>query len=201
MIMTANPPRWAEALLRTFLRPGDFESASGDLLEQYRDSVYPTRGRRRADLWYVGQVFSFVSPGARLFAVLFSAQFLARTALDWFLPPPDFHTRSLLSTALAVATLVAAGFWAAWRSESFAAGALAGVLTTGLASIISIAGAAAMLAFWHDPQTLAAIRGGGGFEEVVTLPVMMVMPGVVFGACGGIAGAALRRLLLVMNHS
>ena len=201
MIMTANPPRWAEALLRTFLKPGDFESISGDLLEQYSDSVYPTRGRRRSDLWYVGQVFSFVSPGARLFAVPFSTQFLARTALDWFQPPVDFHTRSMVSTALAVATLVAAGFWAAWRSESIAAGALAGVLTAGLASITSIAGAAAMLAIWHDPQTMAAIRGGGGFEEVVTLPIMMVLPGAVLGACGAIASSALRRLLLAMNHS
>ena len=199
--MTANPPHWAEALLKTFLKPGDFESVSGDLLEQYRDSVYPTRGRRRADFWYVGQVFSFVSAGARLFAILFSAQFLARTALDWFQPPPDFHTRSIVSTTMAVATLVAAGFWAAWRSDSFAAGALAGVLTTGLASIISIAGAAAMLAIWHDPHTIAAIRGSGGFEEVVTLPFMMVLPGVVLGACGGTASAALRSLLLVMNHS
>lgn len=200
MTATANPPRWVEVLLKVFLKPGDFESVSGDLLEQYRDSVYPVRGRRRADLWYVGQVLSFVSPGARLFAALFSAQFLARTALDWFQPPLDFHTRSTVSTALAVGTLLAAGFWAAWRSESFAAGAFAGIFTTSLASITSIAGAAAMLAFWHDPQTMAAIRGSGGFEEVFTLPVTMVFPGVVLGACGGIASAALKRLLLVINH-
>ena len=200
MTATANPPRWAEALLKAFLKPGNFESVSGDLLEQYRDSVYPVRGRRGADLWYVGQVLSFVSPGARLFAALFSTQFLARTALDWFQPALDFHARSTVSTALAVGTLVAAGFWAAWRSDSFAAGALAGVLTTGLASVISIAGAAAMLAFWHDPQTIAAIRGSGGFEEVVTLPVTMILPGIVLGACGGIASAALKRLLLVINH-
>lgn len=201
MTMTTNPPRWAEALLKAFLKPDYFESVSGDLLEQYRDSVYPARGGRRADLWYVTQVLSFASPGARLFAALFSALFLARTALDWFQPPMGFHLRSTVSTALSVGTLLAAGFWAAWRSDSFAAGALAGVLTTGLASITSIAGAAAMLAFWHDPQTMAAIRSSGGFEEVVTLPVIMVLPGVVLGACGGIASAALKKLLLVLNHS
>lgn len=201
MTTTANPPRWAEALLRAFLKPGDFETVSGDLLEQYRDSVFPARGRRRADLWYVAQVSSFVSPAARLFAALFSAQFLARTALDWFQPPLDFHPRSTVSTALAVGILLAAGFWAAWRSESFVAGAFAGFLTTGLASIISIAGAATMLAFWHNPQTMAAIRGSGGFAEVVTLPVMMVLPGVVLGAGGGVASAALKRLLLAISHT
>src|SRR5262245_44300225 len=162
MSMTADPPSWAEALLGAFLKPGDFESVSGDLLEQYRDSVYPLRGQRRADLWYVSQVLTFISPGARLFAAVFSAQFLARVALDWFLPTMDFHARSAVSTVSGGGTLVVAGFWAAWRSGSFTAGPLAGALAAGLASIASIAGAATMFAIWHDPQTMAAIRGSGG---------------------------------------
>ena len=200
MTVTADPPRRAEALLRAFLKPGDFESVSGDLLEQYRDSICPARGQRRADLWYAIQVFGFVSPGARLFAALFSAQFLTRTALDWFVPPLEFHTRSTVSTALGVGTLLAAGFWAAWRSDSFASGAVAGVLTAGLASVTSIAGAAAMLAIWHDPQTMAAIRGSGGLEEIVSLPLIMVLPGVLFGVSGGVASTALKRLLLLLNQ-
>jgi hypothetical protein len=200
MSVTADPPRWAETLLRVFLRPGDFESVSGDLLEQYRDSIHPARGQRRADLWYATQVFAFVSPGARLFAALFSAQFLMRTALDWFVPAVDFHARSTASMVLAVGTLLAAGFWAGWRSDSFASGAVAGVLTAGLASVTSIVGAAAMLAIWHDPQTMAAIRGSGGLEEVVSLPLMMVLPGVLFGVSGGVASTALKRLFLTLSQ-
>src|SRR6267378_1077769 len=182
MTETAYPPRWAEALLRTLLKPGDFESVSGDLLEQYRDSIYPARGRRHADWWYARQVFAFVSPGARFFAALFSAQFLTRTALDWFAPPLDFHTRSTVSTTLGVGTLLAAGFWAAWRSDSFVNG--------------GIAGAAAMLAIWHDPRTMAAIRGSGGLDEILSLPLMMIFPGLLLGAGGGVACTALKRLLL-----
>jgi hypothetical protein len=200
MTVTAFPPRWAEALLRILLKPGDFESVSGDLLEQYRDSIYPTRGRRRANFWYANQVFAFVSPGARLFAALFSAQCLTRTALDWFVPPMEFHTRSTVSTALGVGTLLAAGFWAAWRSDSFATGALAGVVTAGLASVTSIAGVAAMLAVWHDPQTMAAIRGSGGLDEVFGLPLMMVFPGLLLGAVGGVASTAVKRLLLTLDQ-
>src|SRR5690242_8027142 len=195
MTVTAYPPRWAEALLRTLLKPGDFESVSGDLLEQYRDSIYPARGRRRAGWWYARQVFAFVSPGARFFAALFSAQFLARTALDWFAPPLDFHARSAISTALGVGILLAAGFWAAWRSDSFATGAIAGVMTAGLASVTTIAGAASMLAIWHDPQTLAAIRGSGGLDEIFFLPLMMVFPGLLLGVGGGVACTAFKRLL------
>ena len=201
MSLTATPPRWAEALLRAFLRPGDFESISGDLWEQYRDSIYPARGQLRANLWYVTQVFTFVSPGVRLFAALFSAQFLLRTALDWFLPPLDFHFRSTVSTAVGAGTLVAAGFWAAWRSHSFVTGAIAGSLTAGIASISSIVGTAIMLAVWHDPQTMAAIRGSGGFEEAVSLPLIMILPGALFGAGGGLASAGLQRLLLLSNQS
>ena len=200
MRMTANPPRWAEALLRAFLNPDDFESVSGDLLEQYRDSIHAARGPLRANFWYLAQVCSFVSPGVGLFAALFTVQFLVRTALDWFQPPSNFFFRSTVSTALGVGILLAAGFWAAWRSNSFATGAIAGTLTAGIASIASIAGAAVMLAIWHDPRIMAAIRGSGGFEEVVSLPLMMVLPGALFGACGGVASAGLKRLLPVSNH-
>ena len=195
MSVTANPPRWAEALLRALLKPGDFEGVSGDLLEQYRDSIHPARGQLRADWWYATQVFTFVSPGIRLFAALFSAQFLVRTATDWFQPPATFFFRSTISTALGIGILVTAGFWAAWRSGSFATGALAGTLTAGIASIASIAGAAVMLAVWHDPQTMAAIRSSGGFAEVISLPLFMVLPGALLGACGGIASAVLKKLL------
>jgi len=200
MMATAHPPRWAETLLRAFLRPSDFESVSGDLLEQYRDSIFPAQGKRRADLWYMTQVLTFLSPGARLFVVLLSAQFLTRTAMDWFMPPLDFHTRSAVSTALSVAILLAAGLWAGWRSDSFSSGAFAGVLTAGLASVPSIAGAIALFCIWHDPQTMAAIRGSGGLGEVFSLPLMMLLPGLLLGACGGIVSIGLKRLLPVSDQ-
>ena len=42
---STRPPEWAEALLRLLLKPEDRESVSGDLLEEYRQSVVPERGR------------------------------------------------------------------------------------------------------------------------------------------------------------
>jgi hypothetical protein len=194
MSTSATPPVWAETLLRVVLKPGDFESVSGDLLEEYRECILPVRGQRRADLWYVTQVFGFVSPGARLGGALFGAAFVARTALDWFAPPLDFHTRATVSTDLGVGILLMTGFWAAWRAGSFVAGIVAGVAAAVIGAVISIVGAAALLAIWHDPQTMAAIRGSGGLGEVFTLPLMMVLPGLVLGTIGGIAGAAGKRL-------
>lgn len=56
-----RPPRWAETLMRAVLRPDEAEAESGDLLEAYRDSIYPDRGHRRANLWYALQVAGYVA--------------------------------------------------------------------------------------------------------------------------------------------
>jgi hypothetical protein len=53
-----NPPRWAEALLRSLVRPSDRESISGDLLEEYRAARRPALGALRANVWYVKHVLS-----------------------------------------------------------------------------------------------------------------------------------------------
>jgi len=191
----STPPNWAEALLRLFVAANVFASVSGDLLEQYRDSIHPTRGQHRADTWYVKQVLGFVLRGARLWAVLFAGAFVARGALDMLRPTTDFSTRSEVSTALAGGILLAAGFWFAWRSGSFAAGMAAGLATTAIAAVLDFGGTAALLAIWHDPGTMTAIRGSGGLEEVFVLPVFLILPGVVIGGVGGVAGAAARRLV------
>ena len=192
--MSVTPPRWAEALLRVFLKPRDVDNVSGDLLEEYRDSIHPARGRRGADVWYVTEVLGFVSHAARVWAVLFGAAFVTRTALDWLAPPLDFHTRSTVSTVVGVGILVASGLWASWRSGSFVAGTVAGLATAAIGALISVIGAAGLLATWHDAETMAAIRGSGGLGEVFALPLMMILPGVVFGTIGGLVGATIKRL-------
>ena len=125
--MTPTPPNWAEALLRVFLTPADFESVSGDLLEEYRDSIRPVRGESAADTWYVMQVLGFAWRSTRIWAMLLAAAFLARTAVDWLVPPVDFHTRSSVSTFLGIGLLLSAGLWSSMRSGSFFAGTVAGV--------------------------------------------------------------------------
>ena len=45
----ASPPAWADALLRLLLPPASRESVSGDLLEEFRETIVPrarTGGRR-----------------------------------------------------------------------------------------------------------------------------------------------------------
>ena len=192
--MKPAPPPWAEALLRLFVSLDTFASVSGDLLEQYRDSIHPARGPRGADKWYRTQVLGFVWRGSRLWAALFAGAFVARTTLDWLRPTTDFLMRSEVSTALAAGILLAAGFWTAWRSGSFAAGAAAGLATTVIAAVLSIGGTTVLLAIWHDPHTMTSIRGSGGLEEALMLPVWLVLPGVAIAGVGGLVGAATKRL-------
>jgi len=192
--MSVTPPRWAEELLRLSVKRADFETAAGDLLEHYRDSVLPVRGRSGADRWYVRQVFGFVWRAAWIWGVVFGGAVVARSALDWFAPPQDFYVRSTASTAFAVLTLIAAGAWTSWRSASVTAGAIAGAATTTIGAMVSILGSLLLLAFWHDAGTVAAVGASGGLGETFELPLLVIAPGVLLGTVGGVVGWTISRL-------
>ena len=187
-MISAIPPRWAEILLRLVLDSRDQATVSGDLLEEFRDSVRPERGPSAADRWYVGQVIGFVIRSNAVPALLFGGAFVARTALDWLQPPAEFHTRSLISTLVAISILLVSGTIASWKSGTILAGGLSGVATTALAALMSTVGTLLLLVIWHDPTTLQAIEGSGGLSEVFSLPVMLIVPGVLLGAIGGVVG-------------
>jgi hypothetical protein len=172
----------------------DLESVSGDLLEEYRESVYPAY-RRRLDPRSVTQVLDFGWRNARLWAVVLAVAVLSRTTLDWLAPTADFHVRAIVSTILGIGILLLAAFCAAYRSCLFAAGIIIGVATAAFAAPIEIAGTVILLVGWHDPITMAAIRGSGGLEEALTLPLVMILPGILLGTIGGFLGAAAKRVL------
>jgi hypothetical protein len=191
--MSPTPPVLAEAVLRSVLKRRDVESVPGDLLEEYRDRIWPARGKGGADVWYVRQVLGFVSRGASSWAVLFAMAFVTRTALDWFAPTLDFSTRSTVSTMMGIGIQVTAGLYVSFRSGSCVGGTVAGIAATVMAAVISAFCAAALLIVWHDTQTMAAIRQSGGIGEVFALPVMMIVPGAVLGTLGGVIGSTINR--------
>jgi hypothetical protein len=190
-----RPPAWAEALLRLSLKQSDRETLSGDLLEEYRESILPSRGEAAADRWYVLQVAGFLWRATWMWAFVFSSAFLARTLYDWLVPTTSFAVRATVSTWVGVSMLFVVAFWAAWRSGSFIAGPMTAAVTSQLAAMMSVTGAAILVAIWHDPQTQQAITGSGGLEEVFFLPFMMIVPALIVGSIGGAAGRASRNLL------
>ena len=110
---------------------------------------------------------------------------IARAAVDWFAPTPDFHFRSQVTTFGTVVLLALAGFVAARRADgSVLRGALAGVATGAWAAAIGITGIALLLVVHHDPATLAAARDSGGLTEAFTLPLGLIAAGGVLGAAG-----------------
>ena len=186
------PPEWAERVLQAFLRSRAFESVSGDLLEEYRDTIFPARGRHGADIWYVSQVLRYGWRTAGVWATLFAVAFLARTALDWRLPTSDFQMRAAVTTSVAFGIFLLAGFVAGSRSGSMRSGAIVGLAAAALAAPVQLAGAALLFALWHDPVTLSAIRDSGGLAEAFTMPLLSIIPCVLISAMGGMFGAMTR---------
>lgn len=191
-----SPPQWADFLLRASLAPRDVETVSGDLLEEYRLQVLPMRQKLAADVWYVNQAVCYAWRRVAVFAVMFALAFLARTALDWRMPVTDFHVRSTVTTFASMGILLLAGFAGGVRSGSSRIGALSGFVAAAFAVPIQLLGTIALLAVWHDPLTLSAIQGSGGLGEVITLPLLTVIPAIVLGGVGGALGAAGRRFRL-----
>jgi hypothetical protein len=190
---STRPPRWAEALLRLLLKPEDRESVSGDLLEEYRQSILPERGKG-ADAWYLCQVAGFLWRSTWIWALVFSGAFLARTAYDWLVPTTDFHFRAEVSTYIGVATLLSIGLWAGWRSHSVVAGVLTTVIASQIAAAISAAGGGLLFMLLDTPELRREIAGSGGLGEVFVLPFMMALPAVILGLFGGVVGSLGSRL-------
>ena len=89
------PPRWAEWLLQIVLPRRDRETVSGDLLEEFREVVVPTRGRLRARAWYVRQVLS-LTPGVMLGAAVGTVFGVVNLIVTFLYPLLDDSPLSLL---------------------------------------------------------------------------------------------------------
>ena len=189
---TDTPPAWAEVILRWTLPVRDRETVSGDLIEEYRDSVLAARGKRGADRWYVRQVAGFVGRAYALFGVALAAAIVLRDFFDWFAPPNDFYPRSVMTTWFALALYAIAGFWAAWRTRSLASSLIAAVTIAVVATVLESIVNGAFLALMHDPQTLAAIRSSGGIEEAFTIPLITLVPGAFAAVIGAVAAVVFR---------
>ena len=191
----ARPPQWAETILRLLLKPEDRESVSGDLLEEYRDTIVPARGSA-ADLWYVRQVASFLWRASRAWGAILGGALIIRYLFDTLVPVTDYLVRARIVTYTIMAGCVLAGFSTAWRTRSVRAGVLASFTAATIGALFSIAGTAVMLAIWHDPATLREWQNSGGLDEAfIDVPLKVVALGVVLGSAGALAGKALAMTL------
>jgi hypothetical protein len=189
--LDARPPRWAEAVLRVLLAPDDRESVSGDLLEEYRETIVPARGPA-ADRWYVRQVASFLLRASWPWGAILGAALVIRYLFDTLVPPADYLMRARISTCIVFAGCALPGFYAARRTRSIPAGLLSSVSAATIGALLSIMGTGVMLTIWHDPATLNSWRRSGGLDEaLIDVPLKLVAIGATLGFAGALCGKSL----------
>lgn len=132
-MMDAKPPRWADLALRLLLPARDRDSVTGDLLEEYREGILPTRGRVRAHLWYLRQMLTLVD-GMRFGLILgaaLGAWILVDTAIDPLADDTPFAVGGMFAGVFLLLGVPA--FWVRRRGGRFGdavrTGAVAGVMT------------------------------------------------------------------------
>jgi hypothetical protein len=189
---TTLPPQWAESLLRMLLKPRDRDSVSGDLLEEYRESIVPALGSR-ADRWYIRQVSWYLVRATWLWGALVGATLVIRFLLDALAPvtytPGVLHPRSAIMSDILMATFAMGACWYTWRSGHLRSGVLVALAAAAIGGLLSSAGSALIVGIWHDPQTLRAIQGSGGLDEALWgVPILLLPIGLVCGTAGALLG-------------
>jgi hypothetical protein len=191
---TTLPPPWAESLLRLMLRPEDRDSVSGDLLEEYRESIVPALGAK-ANRWYIRQVARYVLRVTWAWGVLVAAISVWRYLLDTLAPihytPGVIALRSAVMSWALVATFSCCGAWHAWRTGHLRAGVLLTLIAATIGGYLGMAGTLVCLGISHGPETMAAIEGSGGlFEGFPGVPALLLIAAFITSTPGAIAGRA-----------
>jgi hypothetical protein len=186
-----SPPRWAESLLLLLLEPSDRESFSGDLLEEYRETVVPARGRG-ANRWYAGQVAWFLWRASWMWGVGIGAALIVRYLFDTLVPVTNFVDRSIALSQAIVTIFGAAAFWNTSRTGHIRTGVLVALAAAVIGGVLSSLGSAVLLGIWHDPATLRAWQTSGGVDEaLIGVPVLLIPISLVSGAAGALAAKGL----------
>ena len=183
-----NPPRWAETMLRSLLRPSDRESISGDLLEEYRAARRPALGALGANAWYIKHLLSvlwyLIRPCALTLAALTLIALLgnssSRGVFVWYGSLVQAPGVSLLHGLI----YVWAGYHASQRTRLIRTGMLAGAATGFVGLTVLFIGSAI-----KDPALVLAPFAKPFIFVILSILLLLALSyGVVVGAVGGVIG-------------
>jgi hypothetical protein len=179
-----NPPRWAEAMLRSLLRPSDRESISGDLLEEYRVAKRPALGALRANAWYIKHVLSVLW---RL--VRWSALALVGLTLVSVIVKGIYLWYGSLVQAPGISLLHAIIYlWVGYHGSRRTGLIKTGMLAAGSTSFVGFTALFAAAAIRNPGLLLAPFSKPFIFVILSTLLLLALSYGVLFGALGGVIG-------------
>jgi hypothetical protein len=193
--MTPQPPVWAQTLVSLLVPARDRDSISGDLLEEYRETIVPQRGSLAANVWYLRQVAGFVWRACLPFAVALGVTLAVRDVVDATIPTTDnYHFRAAVTTYFAFGTYSFAGLSLGWRTDRTLSGSVVASAATIVAIAIAIAAPLAMTALLST-GVIDRLPSYEGLREGFDVPIVpMLVVGGIFGTLGAAIGKALRRI-------
>ena len=195
------PPRWADAILRSLLKPADRDSTSGDLLEEYLAAKHPSLGSVRANLWYIGNVLSvlwhLIRPCASLLIAINVLRVLLGVSREWFFGTSEPTTAiALIARGLWYGSVVQAPglsfadaliyLWAGHYSFRRTRLLRTGMIAAGGTSFIGFLILCSSLAITNPRLVLAPFSQPFIFVILATFSLMDLGYGVVVGAIGAI---------------
>ena len=183
-----SPPRWAEAILRSLLRPSDRESISGDLLEEYRAARCPALGAFRADAWYVKHVFSMLWRLIRPCALAVAGLTLLSLIVNHW-SREGFVGYGSLVQAPGLSLLHALIYlWAGYYGSQRTRLAKTGMLTAGVTSFVGFIVLFTAAAIRAPDLILVPFSNPFIFVILSVLLLLALSYGVLVGAVGGVIG-------------
>jgi hypothetical protein len=199
-----SPPRWAEAILRSLLRPADRESISGDLLEEYRAARRPALGPLRANFWYGRHVLSLLWHLIRTCALALMGVNVLRVLLGVLghgllgSGRPETGPLALLARVLWSGGVVQAPgvsfvdaliyLWVGYHGYQRTRLIKTGMLAAGGTSVVGFAVLFTAIAISAPGLLLAPFSNAFIFVILATLLLIALGYGVLVGAIGAIAG-------------
>ena len=184
-----KPPRWAEALLLSLLKPSDRESISGDLLEEYREVRRPALGALRANAWYVKHVLSVLWHLMWPCALAMAGLMLLSLALTATLFPIKLRWNVSLVPAPAISLLHCVIYlWASYHASQRTRLIRTGTLAAGATSFFGFTFVFAFAAVRAPGLLVVPFSQPFIFVILSVLLLIALSHGVVMGTLGGIIG-------------
>ena len=195
---------WADSALRFLVRRRDRETIVGDLLEEYREEVLPTKGPLSARLWYARQVLSFMSPVAWGLSIGLAAGSLQ--LLDTAIAPLREDTPGVMLVIVGALML----FWIATSAvaerssgsfrDAVVAGVVIGAATMAVLHVSAIVRVNVFLDQIRDRDDWVnllsrfhasgyqSLRVYANYEYLRLSPLLLALGGVAGGFCGTVGG-------------
>ena len=196
---------WADSALRFLVRRRDRETIIGDLLEEYREEIRPTKGPLSARLWYARQVLSFMGPVA--WGLLIGLAAGSLQLLDTAIAPLREDTPSVMLVIVGalmllwiVTSAVAERSSGRFR-DAVVAGVLVGAATMAVLHVSAIVRVNVFLEQIRDRgdwvNLLSRFQASGyeslrvyaNYEYLRQSPLLLALGAIVGGLCGSVGGS------------